>query len=60
VERTLFMLEWIEDPVHLHHISPLGWENINLTGDYTWHTNKRVAAGGFRPLRKPSAAFSHS
>ncbi len=54
------MLEWIEDPVHLHHISPLGWENINLTGDYTWHTNKRVAAGGFRPLRKPSAAFSHS
>ena len=24
-------------------LSPLGWEHINLTGDYTWHTNKRVA-----------------
>jgi hypothetical protein len=35
----------------LQHVSPLGWEHINLTGDYTWHTNKRVAEGGFRPLR---------
>ena len=33
------------------HVSPLGWEHINLTGDYTWHTNKWVAKGGFRPLR---------
>jgi hypothetical protein len=33
------------------HVSPLGWEHVNLTGDYTWHTNKRVARGGFRPLR---------
>ena len=33
------------------HVSPLGWEHVNLTGDYTWHTNKRVAQGGFRPLR---------
>ena len=35
----------------LPHISPLGWEHINLTGDYVWHTNKRVAKGRFRPLR---------
>ncbi len=46
------------DPAHLQHASSLGWGNINLTGDYTWHTHKRVAAGGFRPLRKPSAALS--
>jgi TnpA family transposase len=39
------------DPAHLQHVSPLGWEHINLTGDYTWHANKRVAKGGFRPLR---------
>ncbi len=39
------------DPALLQHVSPLGWEHINLTGDYTWHTNKRVAKGGFRPLR---------
>ena len=41
------------DPGLLQHISPLGWEHINLTGDYSWHTNKRVAKGGFRPLRSP-------
>jgi hypothetical protein len=23
----------------------LGWEHINLTGDYVWHANKRVAKG---------------
>jgi hypothetical protein len=21
----------------LTHLSPLGWEHINLTGDYVWH-----------------------
>ena len=40
------------------HVSPLGWEHINLTGDYTWHTNKRVAKGGFRPLRTAKKIFS--
>ncbi len=39
------------DPALLQHVSPLGWEHVNLTGDYTWHTNKRVAKGGYRPLR---------
>lgn len=34
-------------------VSPLGWEHINLTGDYTWRSNKRVAKGGFRSLRSP-------
>jgi TnpA family transposase len=37
----------------LAHLSPLGWEQINLTGDYVWHSNKRVAKGRFRPLRSP-------
>ena len=32
----------------LRHLSPLGWEHINLTGDY-----------GFRPLRKAQDALSH-
>jgi hypothetical protein len=22
------------DPAHLQHASPLGWEHLNLTGDY--------------------------
>ncbi len=37
----------------LPHLSPLGWEHINLTGDYVWHANRRVVKGGFRPLRNP-------
>ena len=35
----------------LPHLSPLGWEHINLTGDYIWHQNKKVEQGKFRPLR---------
>lgn len=35
----------------LPHLSPLGWEHINLTGDYTWQQNRQVEQGKFRPLR---------
>ena len=43
----------------LTHLSPLSWEHINLTGDYVWHANKRVAKGGFRPLRKTQDSLSN-
>jgi hypothetical protein len=35
----------------LQHLSPLGWEHINLTGDYVWRQSKRVQKGKFRSLR---------
>jgi TnpA family transposase len=35
----------------LQHVSPLGWEHINLTGDYVWRQTRRVEKGKFRPLR---------
>ena len=35
----------------LSHLSPLGWEHINLTGDYVWQQSRQVAQGKFRPLR---------
>ena len=35
----------------LQYLSPLGWEHINLTGDYVWHSNAKIGAGKFRPLR---------
>jgi len=35
----------------LQHLSPLGWEHINLTGDYIWQQSKQVEQGKFRPLR---------
>src|ERR1700722_10638902 len=44
---------WQFNPALLQHVSPLGWEHINLTGDYTTHTKKRVAKWRFRPLRSP-------
>ena len=39
------------DPEHLQYLSPLGWEHINLTGDYVWKSRGRLAQGKFRPLR---------
>jgi Tn3 transposase DDE domain len=35
----------------LKHLSPLGWEDINLTGDYHWRSYGGVRTGKFRPLR---------
>jgi len=39
------------DDALLQYLSPLGWEHINLTGDYLWRNNAKVGAGKFRPLR---------
>ncbi len=36
---------------HLKHLSPLGWEHINLTGDYFWHLNHEPNIENLRPLR---------
>ena len=33
------------------HLSPLGWEHINLTGDYVWSSNLALDADGYMPLR---------
>ena len=35
----------------LQYLSPLGWEHINLTGDYLWRSSAKIGAGQFRPLR---------
>ncbi len=37
----------------LQFLSPLGWEHINLTGDYVWRQSRRLENGKFRPLRMP-------
>jgi Tn3 transposase DDE domain len=34
----------------LKHVSPLGWEHINLTGDYIWRANNQPVHGKLRPL----------
>jgi TnpA family transposase len=35
----------------LTHIAPLGWQHINLTGDYLWEADAAVGRHEFRPLR---------
>lgn len=35
----------------LSHLSPLGWEHINLTGHYIWKCNRIPASDRFRRLR---------
>ena len=37
----------------LAHLSPLGWEHINLTGDYVWSLADKITENhdGYRPLR---------
>jgi len=41
------------DPALRKHLSPLGWEHINLTGDYQWRNTARLGRSKFRPLRQP-------
>lgn len=36
----------------LQHISPLGWEHINLTGNYVWRYSRKIEKNKFRPLRQ--------
>ncbi|CCG86876.1 Transposase for transposon Tn2501 [Erwinia piriflorinigrans CFBP 5888] len=33
------------------HLSPPGWEHINVTGDYISRKNIKLAEGKYRPLR---------
>ena len=38
----------------LAHLAPLGWQHINLTGDYLWGASSAFGPDGFRPLRRMS------
>ncbi|WP_248827354.1 Tn3 family transposase, partial [Klebsiella pneumoniae] len=47
----------------LQFLSPLGWEHINLTGDYVWRQSRRLEDGKFRgtvaklAMRQPFVLF---
>jgi TnpA family transposase len=38
------------DPAMLSRLSPLGWDRINLTGDYIWSESLDLDADGLMPL----------
>jgi len=42
---------WKIDDKLLKNLSPLGWEHINLTGDYIWRQGKKTEQSKSRPLR---------
>jgi hypothetical protein len=44
----------------LAHLSPPGWEHVNLTGDYVWGGQHSTSEnpGRLRPLRTPQEAFA--
>jgi TnpA family transposase len=63
LERAVVTLRQaaVDVPDHLlAHLSPLGWEHVNLTGDYVWGDQYRVSenTGGLRPLRTPQEALA--
>jgi TnpA family transposase len=53
--------EIIADPL-LTHLAPVGWQHINLTGDYLWDSDSGLGPDGFRSLRttatNPSPALA--
>jgi hypothetical protein len=51
--------EIIPDPL-LAHLAPVGWQHINLTGDYLWDADTQLAPDGFRRLRVPGAITAHA
>ena len=54
MERAIDLLraqgEHIPDEL-LGHLAPLGWQHINLTGDYLWEAERQPGSAAFRPLR---------
>ncbi|TVT54828.1 MAG: Tn3 family transposase [Azoarcus sp. PHD] len=50
LERATKTLNGV-DAALLQYLSPLGWEHINLTGDYVWRSSVKLGAGKFRPLQ---------
>ena len=55
LERAVATLRKVEDVPDqlLAHLSPLGWEHVNLTGDYVWGNQQGASENnvGLRPLR---------
>jgi hypothetical protein len=61
LERAVAVLRKSEDVSDslLSQLSPLGWEHVNLSGDYIWAAKQEASENidGMRPLRAPSEAF---
>ena len=64
LERAVDLLcksEDVPNPL-LAHLSPLGWEHVNLTGDYVWGVERSLSENidGLRPLRPEADPFRNA
>lgn len=53
IERALDSLRRKGIPVNeqlISQLSPVGWEHINLNGNYVWRTNLKLGSGKYRSL----------
>ena len=61
LQRAIVALSELEKVPHhlLAHLSPLGWEHVNITGDYVWAAPSQITENydGLRPLRTPPEVF---
>ncbi|MDP9707470.1 UNVERIFIED_ORG: hypothetical protein J2W64_004693 [Rahnella aquatilis] len=60
IERTIDSLKRKGIPLNeqlISHLSPLGWEHINLSGDYLWRTNLKLGQGKYRALRSVKSSL---
>lgn len=58
MDRAIRQLRRQGEPVPddlLAHLAPLGWQHINLTGDYIWTGEAAIGLDGFRPLNRKLA-----
>ena len=46
------------DDQRLRRLSPLGWDHVNLTGDYLWSDNPTYDADGLRPLNREAEVLA--
>ena len=59
--ETMRKTEHVPDNL-LAHLSPLGWEHVNLTGDYIWGAENSMTKNtdGLRPLRPAPAELNQA
>ncbi len=60
LERTVHALRARDLPADddmLPFLSPLGWEYINLAGDYLWLKNQKPEQGKFKPIRHSAGGW---
>ena len=46
------------DDQRLRRMSPLGWDHVNLTGDYVWSDSPAYDADGLRPLNREAETLA--